>query len=319
MKKPLVSTITPCYRMGKYLKTFLESLPRQSYFSNIEVVLDHNEPDDWEVQYVREFQNAYPGRLKHIVVDKVDPIGTSMNRCVREASGEYLAIWNVDDLRTSDSIQAQVDVLLGDEDADIVYGNYITVSAFGATGGVVVNHEGIPATEFTRSMIFGPFFMFRKSLCDKAGYFDEQLKSGADFDFSIRLAMHGNAAMAKGELGFYLNEGLGASTRPNSLQPVERTVVELRYGIYDKIDYSYLPSALKYDINYIWHGNAKSHVAEFVPRYDAWLEDRETQWFAKGFRHYCKRARIHGGAECKWNVSPWDLLRKLKRLIGRAK
>ena len=28
-----------------------------------------------------------------------------------------------------------------------------------------------------------------------------------------------------------MNEGLGASTRPNSKQPLERTVIELRYGI----------------------------------------------------------------------------------------
>ena len=30
--------------------------------------------------------------------------------------------------------------------------------------------------------------------------------------------------------GYYLNEGMGASTRP-TVQPLERTVIEMRYGI----------------------------------------------------------------------------------------
>jgi glycosyltransferase involved in cell wall biosynthesis len=291
MKRPLVSTITPCYRMGRYLRAFLESLPRQTYFSNIEVVLDHNEPEELEIQYVRDFQKAYPGRLKHIVVNKVDPIGVSMNRCIREASGEYLVIWNVDDLRTSDSIETQVNALLVDGSADIVYGDYVTVTSFGATDGASVRHEDIPASEFTRSMIFGPFFMFRRSLCQRAGQFDEQLRSGADFDLAVRLAFHGNAVMAERSLGFYLNEGRGASTRPNSLQPIERTVVELRYGIYDKIDYSYLPEALKYEIHYLSYGDARHHVSQFVPHYDELVEQRKVEWFARGIRNYCVKER----------------------------
>ena len=43
-KKPLISTITPCYRMQKYLPLFLEWLPKQTWFDKTEIVLDHNEP-----------------------------------------------------------------------------------------------------------------------------------------------------------------------------------------------------------------------------------------------------------------------------------
>ena len=32
-------------------------------------------------------------------------------------------------------------------------------------------------------------------------------------------------------LGYYLNEGQGQSTKPDSKQPIERTVVELRYNV----------------------------------------------------------------------------------------
>jgi glycosyltransferase involved in cell wall biosynthesis len=295
--------------MGKYLSTFLDWLPRQTYFDRLEVVLDHNEPDDRERELVRRFQQAYPGRLKHIVVEKVDPIGVSMNRCIREASGELLAIWNVDDLRTPDSIEAQVDALTRDPGADIVYGDYVSVTSFGATEGLAVRHRSVPPSEFTRSMIFGPFFMFRKSLCARAGEFDEQLKSGADFDLSVRLAFHGKAVMADRMLGYYLNAGLGASTRPNSLQPVERTVIELRYGIYDKIDYDYLPAALKYDVSHLVYRGTRVPLAHVVPRYDEILTDRKAELLSRGISRYGVRRR---------KARTRDFLRVARRrLLGR--
>lgn len=289
MKTPLVSTITPCFHMQRYLKGFLEALPRQTFFDEMEVVLDHNEPTDEEVAWVQAFQRKYPGRLKHIIVERVDPIGTSMNRCIREASGEFLTIWNVDDLRTPYSVQQQAAVMLDNSDVSIAYGNYRKVNAFGAIDGQIVEHLQIPPSELTRSMVIGPFFMFRKSLCQQAGFFDEQLVSGADFDFAIRLALHGTAAMAFGELGYYLDEGLGASTRPNSKQPVERTVIELRYGIYDKLDYGYLPTATMYNIPYILNFGEWVPVRALVPDYDNFMKARQDNWFDAGLKNYIKR------------------------------
>jgi len=286
MKKPIVSTITPCYRMDKYLPKFLELLPNQTYFDKMEVVLDHNEPTKEEVQLVKQFQKKYPGRLKHIIVKKVDPIGVSMNRCIKKSSGDFLTIWNVDDLRTDDSIEMQTKVLLANKKIDIVYGDYLIVNNFGKFSGKKVYHKKYKESELTRSMILGPFFMFRKELCKKAGLFDEQLKSGADFDFAIRLAFNGVAEKLKNISGYYLNEGLGASTRPGSLQALERTVIELRYGIYDKIDYSYLPKAIRYNVyNLIVDGKQKS-VEIYVTNYNEIMSNRYNLWFEKGIKKH---------------------------------
>ncbi|MBC7767087.1 glycosyltransferase [Arenimonas sp.] len=274
MQNIKVSTITPCFRMKPYLKKFLDELPQQTYFDNLEVVLDHNEPDLEEIAWVKEFDATYPNKIKHIIVEKVDPIGTSMNRCIKEASGELVTIWNVDDLRTPNSIESQVNAIIGN-DADIAIGDYTIVRKFGSTEGSIVHHGNIDASEYARSMVFGPFVMFKKSLCEKAGYFDEQLKSGADFDLSIRLAYNGKVSIAKELLGYYLNEGKGASTRPNSKQPAERTVIELRYGIFDKIDLSFLPRTIEYSIPYITFFGETFPVKKFVPNYAAIIQSGE--------------------------------------------
>ena len=243
-----VSTITPCYNMARYMEGFLVNLAEQTH-EDLEVVLDHNNPTDEEVAMVQSY-NEIHDNIFHIQVDGVDPIGTSMNRCIENASGEYLCIWNVDDLRTPDSIEVMADALDNNPDVDFVYGNYIVVPKFGSKEGQLVDEAG--KEEWLKiGMILGPFFMFRKSAIEKAGMFDEQLVSGADYDLALRLAFNGKGMHIPNILGYYLNEGMGASTRPNSKQPLERTVIELRYGI-RILDNSYVPIAKsEYDVENI--------------------------------------------------------------------
>ena len=264
----LVSTITPCYKGKAYLKDFLEDLPNQTMFEEIEVVLDHNDPDDEEITWVKDFQQKHPGRLKHIITSPVEPIGVSMNTCIKEASADTLCIWNVDDLRAPYSIEAQYKAIKGD--VELVNGNFTIVSEWKSYFGNYVDHALAHTTpkEYTRSMILGPFFMFKKSLCEKAGYFDEQLKSGADFDLAVRLAIHAKeVALVRENLGWYLNEGKGASTRGDGRQPIERTVIEMRYGILDKIETQYLEGTRDFDIHRAVNYGEKISIEELVPGY----------------------------------------------------
>ena len=248
-----VSTITPCYNMSKYMKGFLENLSTQTH-KDLEIVLDHNDPSDEEVKLVEEYNEQYDNIL-HIKVEGVDPIGTSMNRCIEYATGDYLCIWNVDDLRTPDSIEVMAKALDENPDVDFVYGNYVIVPKFGSTEGQYVDESG-REEELTTGMILGPYFMFRKSLLKKSGVFDEQLVQGADYDLALRLAFNAKGLHLPINLGYYLNEGLGQSTKPNSKQPIERTVIELRYNI-RVLEPHLVPYTRSYDV-----GLSLIHISE---------------------------------------------------------
>lgn len=302
--RPLISCITPCYHMDRYLRLFLEKLPEQSCFDHLQIVLDHNDPTSDELKWIKDFSARYPGKIKHMV-HPVVPIGTSMNLCIREADADVVAIWNVDDLRTPDSLERQFDVLQGG--AGVAYGAFTIVRSFGAREGALIPCLDYADGEYTRSMVFGPFIMFRKSLCEKAGVFDEQLKSGADFDLSVRLALHARCARAEGMLGWYLDAGEGLSTRSGGLQPVERTVIELRYGIYDKIDLAYLPRAAAYSIPYLLQYGEWRSITDFVPQWQEMLAERKERWLDAGVAanfwrggwraRFCRLARcMTGGA-----------------------
>ena len=241
-----VITITPCYNMSRYMRGFLENLSTQTH-KDLEIVLDHNEPTDEEINLVEEYNKEHDNIL-HIQVEGVDPIGISMNRCIEFASGDYLCIWNVDDLRTPDSIEVMAKALDDNPDVDFVYGNYTIVPNFGGTQGQYVDETG-REDELTTGMILGPFFMFRKSIIEKSGVFDEQLIQGADYDLALRLAFNGKGLHLPVNLGYYLNDGRGLSTGSRK-QPIERTVVELRYGV-RVLEPHLVPETRSYDVENI--------------------------------------------------------------------
>jgi glycosyltransferase involved in cell wall biosynthesis len=260
--------------MKRYLKRFLEDLPKQTIFDNLEVVLDHNEPDEEEILWVKDFQKKYPNRLKHILVNKVDPIGVSMNRCIRESSGEFLAIWNIDDLRTDNSLELQYDKIIENDNFGIVYGDHKIVKSFGSQKGELINHSTYTREDLSRSMLFGPFFMFRKSLCDNAGYFDEQFRICADFDLALRLLFNTQAVYVEGLLGFYLDGGIGASTSQSAKLSPETTVINLRYGIFDNLNYDLVAQATKYNIKYCNLNEQLVPISKYVPEYEILIENR---------------------------------------------
>ena len=255
-----VSTITPCYNMSKHMIGFLDNLSTQTH-KDLEIVLDHNDPSDEEVKLIEEYNEQYDNIL-HIKVEGVDPIGTSMNRCIEYATGDYLCIWNVDDLRTPDSIEVMAKALDENPDVDFVYGNYVIVPKFGSTEGQYVDETG-REDELTTGMILGPYFMFRKSILEKSGVFDEQLVQGADYDLALRLAFNGKGLHLPINLGYYLNEGLGQSTKPNSKQPIERTVIELRYRI-NVLEPQLVPYTREYDVNNIIVDEEKISVSTYL-------------------------------------------------------
>lgn len=246
MNRPLVSVITPCFRTEKYLEVFLNHLPLQTIFKEAQFVLDMNAPSELERQIVSEFQKAHPVQIKVLYSDEVANISSSMNRAIHNSDADFIAIWNVDDLRTDSSLENQYLTLQGFGRPSFTIDSFEVVSKFRLESGRLVRHENLTQEDLLSGMYLGPFFMFSKELVEEIGYFDEQLFSGADFDFAIRLARAAEPVYPLGVAGFYLDEGMGASTRPNSLQALERTVIELRYGIFHKIDSRFVYPATQY-------------------------------------------------------------------------
>lgn len=259
-----ISAIVSCYKGSKYLQEFLENTAAQTIRDRLEIVLVHNEPDDHELSLVKDFQTRFPGLVRHIVVPR-EKLAISTNRAIHEAVGDYVCVWNIDDLRTDDSLERMAKVLDENDRIGFTYGDYVIVNSWLKKEGVLIIEPEFEKMEFIRSMHLGPFYMWRKSLCEKLGVWDEQCLQGADYEYAVRLAVEYEGKKTPGgSLGYYLDEGLGLSTKRATLQPIERTFIELRYGVYRKIDFWYLMRALKYDIENVSVGTRLVSVDTFA-------------------------------------------------------
>lgn len=257
-----VSAITSCYKSEKYLESFLKNVKKQSY-DNFEVILELNDPSKEEINIVKKYEKKLNSILNVEISKSLNTMSKTWNNCINRSTGKYLCIWNVDDQRTKNSIELMVNAFDDEQIIDVVFGDYFEVKRFKSKRGKLINNSK-NLKYLNIGMILGPFFMFKKDLINKYGYFDEQLLTGADYDFAMRILDINKIKYINKNLGYFLNEGSGSSTNPNTKQPLERTVVELRYGI-RVLDKNLINEAKsRYDINNLYLNNKAYPVSNYI-------------------------------------------------------
>ena len=285
---PKISIILSTYRSDRYLGMWLSNLVEQTSWPVAELVVVANAPSKYESDLLESLKTKWPSRVKLISVDR-ESLYKSWNRCIDLSEGDYLAIANVDDLRTVDGLMEQISVLDSFKDSIFCYAQFYINSNFGEKSGRLVDIKNEPLAEFTRGMLLGPFFVWRRTQTLAISYFDEQFLSGGDFDFAIRLALCGYGVRVESPVGYYLDAGIGLSTG-SQLQPIERTVIELRYGIFDKIDYSYFQEALSYNVTSILYKGNFTSIPDILPDYKKFVSKRYKKLFLIGIvKYYWRR------------------------------
>ncbi len=284
---PRISVVTSLFHGCRYLAGFLENLSEQTCFPDCELILVHNEPEPEELALVRGFIADYPHQVQHLVVETVESLSASWNRGCTAARGEYIAIWNVDDRRTPESLASQVQAIAPHPAAALCYGDYLEVPRYGEEAGERRETPPYAAGFFQRAFPQGgAFWLLRRMALQQVGPFDEQFRVGPDMELSLRMAVNGlEMVRAPGLLGYFTNEAKGLSTRQGA-EPaaVERTAIQLRYAVYDKIRPEYQEEAYLYRIDEIQTGPDWQPLAAYWPRLRAYRRPRRVLWLAGWLR-----------------------------------
>lgn len=229
MKKIKISILTSLYKSHSYLELFLKNFLDISNINEVELVIIHNNPSSEE----KEILHKYSDQIPHLVYKEVQLEGlySSWNRAIKLSNGHYLAMWSVDDRRVTDSLEKQAEVLDKEKDCVIVTGNYYKVFNYGDTSGYL-KKDPAKRNLFNKVPKFnnGCFLMWRKSIHEHVGYFDEQFKISGDWEFWCRVTKQYKARSINSVLGYYLrksNEGLSKAI--NRKQDIENQIVKLRH------------------------------------------------------------------------------------------
>lgn len=115
----LISVIMGIYNCGQYLEEALNCIVNQTY-TDWEVILCDDGSKDNTYEVAQRFVENYPGKFRLYQNEQNMGLNYTLNRCLSEAKGEYIARMDGDDICSPDRFQKEVDVLENNPDIAIV-------------------------------------------------------------------------------------------------------------------------------------------------------------------------------------------------------
>lgn len=216
---PKVSIITSLYDGDKYIEHFLKEITQQTVFDKCElIILDANSPGNEGLtikKYCDKFNNIIYKRLETRL-----SVQETMNLGIGMATGEYLTLWNVDDTRRYDGIEVLSKALTVDPNVDLVYADSLQTNVENETfdnnssGGTAYEHSRYDfSKENMIKCLPGPMPMWRRTLNEKYGNFDEMLKFAGDWEMWLRVVSAGSRFKKIYDvIGLYYYNPAGLST-----------------------------------------------------------------------------------------------------------
>jgi len=259
-----ISVITSLYKCAGFLESFLVHYAHLVNLEECELILVHNDPSEEELDIIERCTHEKM-TVVHLRV-KREGLYTSWNRAIEIARGKYLAVWNVDDIRSPESLAAQKLALEASE-AVMCYGDFFGTRQYGIYCDKLYKYEPYKRCykDALRRHIIGCFPMWRKDLHEKVGYFDEQFRLVSDYEFQLRVASSYPLVKATPILGYYLEHAGHKLSSNRRLQTKERTAVELRYRLYRQLLLHMLPFIGKYRIDQVRNYGTWIPVKRVVP------------------------------------------------------
>lgn len=230
----LVSAIVSTYNSERFLRGCLEDLEHQTITDRLEIIVVNSGSQQNEETIVKEFQQKYDN-IVYIRTEQREGIYTAWNRAVRVARGQFITNANTDDRHREDALEIMAKTLQSSPDVALVYGDQICTDTPNGTFAVHHATEMAKRPDYSRQRLLlgccvGSQPMWRRSLHNEIGYFDETLTSAGDWDFWLRISNKYPFKHIPEFLGlYYYNEhGIEHGRKIHSLY--ERYIVGRRYG-----------------------------------------------------------------------------------------
>lgn len=184
---PLISVIVPCFNHAGYLDESLESVLNQS-FENWECIIVNDGSSDNTEEIALKWTNT-DTRFKYVKKEN-GGLASARNFGIKNSKGKYIFPLDADDYIDKSYFEKAVKIL--DQNKNIEVLTSLT-EHFGYKKGIYK----LPDYEFETLLIKNCFIacsFFRRESYEKAGGYDENLKSFEDWDFWISLLKNGGEA-----------------------------------------------------------------------------------------------------------------------------
>lgn len=249
LKKPRVSIITSLYNGDEFIEGFLADQVKQTIFDECElIIINANSPGN-EEQVIKKYANRF-ANIVYVKLDHDPGLYAVWNMAIKMAKADLITNANLDDRRNPEILKLHAEALENDQSVELVYSDYKVTEtpneSFECTSAryVVLPYEFSP--NFMYKCLPGPQPMWRKSIHEKYGYFDESFKSAGDFEMWNRAVSKGSRfKRVPGESGlFYVNpKGLSTDVSKKQMQDAEARRIAEKYTPMWNMHYQYYCTA----------------------------------------------------------------------------
>lgn len=188
----VISVLVPLYNTPLFfLKEMIHSVLDQSY-SGWELCLADGSDEEhaWVGDWCREIVKK-DGRVKYRKLEENGGISENTNVCIQMASGDYLALFDHDDLLTPDALYEVRKAIL-ERQADVIYTDEDKVN-----GDSTVYSEPHFKSDFNLDLLRANnyichFFVVKKEIVDLVGGLRSEYNGSQDYDFIFRCVEQAN-------------------------------------------------------------------------------------------------------------------------------
>ncbi|MBW4510593.1 MAG: glycosyltransferase [Scytonematopsis contorta HA4267-MV1] len=214
---PKISVIVPAYNAELTIRETIESVQKQT-FSDWELIVVNDGSCDRTLEVVRSIDDE---RLKVFDYEQ-GGVSVARNRGISQASGEYIAFLDADDLWASDKLELQLEALQKNPEAGVAYSWIYFIDEEGkpAYAGSRILYEGnvyadLLLTNFLQSAS-NP--LITKQALVSVGGFDPNIRLGEDWEFYLRLAAKWQYVVVQKYQFFYRQHSNSSSNSPSKVK-----------------------------------------------------------------------------------------------------
>ncbi|MGB9499906.1 MAG: glycosyltransferase [Dissulfuribacterales bacterium] len=232
-EKYLVSAIVSTYNSERFIRGCLEDLEAQTIADRLEIIVVNSASEQNEEAVVKEFQEKYPN-IKYIKTDQRETIYAAWNRGIKAASGKYITNANTDDRHRKEAFELLANVLDENQDIALVYADQVITEKENETLEKHTQAGFFFWPDFDRNYLLkvcsiGPQPMWRKSVHQEFGYFDESMHVAGDYEFWLRITQKYSLKHIPELLGLYFRSSQNAEYRNHRRTMQETTLIQSYY------------------------------------------------------------------------------------------
>ncbi|BFK64693.1 hypothetical protein I2700191B6_10460 [Dorea formicigenerans] len=190
--QPLISIVVPTYQTPiPFLKDMIDSVRKQSYEKWELCIADgslNGDENDTKIIRVREELNRYSmkdKRIKVVYLEENQGIAENTNQALALATGEYIGLFDHDDMLTPDALYEIVKAI-NDYDYDVLYTDEDKISEDSHDYKKPVFKPDYSPELLCANNYITHFFVAKKSIVDRLGGFRKEYDGSQDYDFIFR-------------------------------------------------------------------------------------------------------------------------------------